>query len=185
MKFYYRYPDRALSGMSELNAAQRGIYNSIIDLIYARDGVVPCQTPADDNRIAKNISVNARTWRAYKKQLLAIGKIRITPDGCLTANGCQEGLFDAVIHSETQAKRARNRWENYRLRNKLNGPIVPHGTANNIDIDTSVLPSPLEHAKPPPVDNGDNDFGNPDKSTKPSAGSAELKAALRAKGWIA
>jgi uncharacterized protein YdaU (DUF1376 family) len=30
----------------------------------------------------------------------------------------------------------------------------------------------------------DNNFGKPHQTTKPSTGSAELKAALRAKGWI-
>src|SRR6516225_4925500 len=105
MKFYKRDPDRALAGMSELNPGQRGIYNSIIDLLYARDGMVPCVSAADDYHIAKNISVNARTWRTFKKQLMALGKIRVTNDGLLDANGVAERRFDAQTTSVSQAKR--------------------------------------------------------------------------------
>src|SRR5262252_1454214 len=111
MKFYKRDPDRALAGMSELNPGQRGIYNSVIDLLYARDGVVPCLTDSDDRAIARNISVAPQTWRTYKKQLLAIGKIRITTDGRLDANGVTERRNEAETHSDTQRKRVNIRWQ--------------------------------------------------------------------------
>src|SRR6516165_12585167 len=105
MKFYKRDPDRALAGMSGLNLAQRGAYNSILDLLYSRDGLVMCLSAADDQHIAKNISVDVRTWRAAKRQLLAAGKIRITTDGRLTAKGVDAGLIDAQSRSETARKR--------------------------------------------------------------------------------
>ena len=40
MRFYKRDPDRALAGMIELNMKQRGAYNSLLDLLYSRDGSI-------------------------------------------------------------------------------------------------------------------------------------------------
>jgi uncharacterized protein YdaU (DUF1376 family) len=184
MKFYKRNPHTALEGMSELTLDQVGAYNLIIDLLYARDGIVP----DDDVLVARLLHRDPRTWRTMKRDLLRLGKIRVTNQGLLTANGVDEERSQANLKSEIAARSARHRWENYRLAKEFNGHGMQTqcvGNASYSHSKNSVLPSPLEHAKPQNVDNGDNDFGNPDKSTKPSAGSAELKAALRAKGWIA
>ena len=184
MKFYKRDPDRALAGMSELNPGQRGIYNSIIDLLYARDGIVPCITVDDDYRIAKNISVAAQTWRTYKRQLMALGKIRITTDGRLDANGVTECRNSAETHSETQRKRVSIRWQNYKLRKQFNDRAIRASNTIDRDSKSSEIPSPIEHAKPLAVDNEES-FGTPrPHSTTKSIATSELKASLHAKGWI-
>jgi Protein of unknown function (DUF1376) len=41
MHWYKRDPDAALAGMAELNFEQRGAYNSILDILYSRDGDLP------------------------------------------------------------------------------------------------------------------------------------------------
>ena len=184
MKFYKRDPDRALAGMSGLNLAQRGAYNSILDLLYSRDGLVMCLSAADDQRIAKNISVDVRTWRAAKRQLLAAGKIRITTDGRLTANGVDAGLIDAQSRSETARKRVSIRWENHRLRNELNGGPIRQGNTIKSKSKNSEIPSPLEHAKPLAVDNGENVNGEDHETTsKGIPTSEELKANIQRK-WL-
>ena len=184
MKFYKRDPDRALAGMSELNPGQRGIYNSIIDLLYARDGMVPCMNDADDCRIAKNISVNARTWRSYKNQLLALGKIRINNDGLLDANGVAERRFEAQTTSVSQAKRVSIRWQNYKLRKQFNDRAIRAGNTIDSNSKNSEIPSPIEHAKPLAVDNGDNTIGTDrDTTSNCAATSAELKASIQRK-WL-
>jgi len=181
MKFYYRYPDRAMAGMSELSPGQRGIYNSVIDLLYARDGIVPCATDVDDRAIAKNISVDIRTWRKFKTELLKLGKIRVGNDGLLDANGVKDGRFHAETYSETQRKRANIRWQNYKLRKKINAPIIPERHSLDIDRDNSEIPSPKEHAKPLAVDNGENSQTPEPNSTPKRSVSAELEANVRRK----
>jgi hypothetical protein len=184
VKFYKRDPDRALAGMSELNPGQRGIYNSIIDLLYARDGIVPCITVDDDYRIAKNISVAAQTWRTYKRQLMALGKIRITTDGRLDANGVTECRNSAETHSETQRKRVSIRWQNYKLRKQFNDRAIRASNTIDRDSKSSEIPSPIEHAKPLAVDNGDNSIGaESETTTKCAATSEELKANIQRK-WL-
>jgi hypothetical protein len=183
MKFYYRYPDRALAGMAALTLGQRGIYNSIIDLLYSRDGLVPCVTPADDNRIAKSISVDPRTWRKFKNELMALGKIRVTTDGRLNANGVEEERNRAETYSETQRKRVSIRWQNYRLAKQFNAPAIPGRYYLKNKIDNSEIPSPKGHAKVVAEDSGDN-FGVPKPhSTTKSVATKELAAVLRAKRW--
>jgi hypothetical protein len=183
MKFYKRDPDRALAGMSGLNLAQRGAYNSILDLLYSRDGLVMCLSTADDRRIAKNISVDVRTWRAAKNQLLAAGKIRIATDGRLTANGVDVCLIDAQSRSETARKRVSIRWENHRLRNEFNSGPIRQGNTIKSKSKNSEIPSPLEHAKPLAVDNGENSISAEPASTTKSIGSDELKAFIKSK-WL-
>jgi hypothetical protein len=183
MKFYKRDPDRALAGMSGLTPAQRGIYNSVIDLIYSRDGIVPCITDADDRRIAKNISVAPQTWRRFKTQLRAIGKIRITNQGLLTANGVEDCMKDASKLSDSQRLRATNRWANYRLRKQFNTEVVPHGNAINSKSKNSEIPSPLEHAKPLAVDNGENSIGAERETTTKSIATDELSSLIKSK-WL-
>ena len=183
MKFYKRDPDRALAGMSELNPGQRGIYNSIIDLLYARDGMVPCVSAADDYHIAKNISVNARTWRTFKKQLMALGKIRVTNDGLLDANGVAERRFDAQTTSVSQAKRVSIRWQNYKLRKQFNDRAIRPGNTIDSNSKNSELSSPKEHAKPLAVDNGDNANGDERETTSKSIATSELATIIKHK-WL-
>ena len=101
MKFYKRDPDRAIAGMAELTLKQRGAYNSILDLLYSRDGDVP----DDDLRISKMISCHIREWKAVKKELFDLGKVWVT-DGKLMAKRVQETIKDAAKFSQEQSKRA-------------------------------------------------------------------------------
>lgn len=69
--FYKRDPDAALSGMRELTLEQRGAYNTILDLIYARVGEVP-----DDERwMAGCLGCDIRVWRRLRRELIDLGKI--------------------------------------------------------------------------------------------------------------
>jgi hypothetical protein len=182
MKFYKRDPDRALAGMSGLTPAQRGIYNSVIDLIYSRDGIVPCMTDADDRRIAKNISVAPQTWRRFKTQLRTIGKIRITNQGLLTANGVEDCMKDASKLSDSQRLRATNRWQNYRLRKQFNTEGVPYGNAINRESKNTSTSLEAERVKQE-VDNGENSNGAEPETTTKSIATNELATLIKHK-WL-
>lgn len=113
MRFYKRDPDRALAGMSELTLQQRGAYNTILDALYSRDGVLP----DDDQMLRRIMGCHGNEWRAVKAQLIAVGKVWIQ-DGYIKAKGVDSTLKDAENFSETQQKRARKRWE---IENKRDG----------------------------------------------------------------
>ena len=124
MKFYKRDPDRALAGMLELTFEQRGAYNSLLDLLYSRDGKVP----DDDVRVARMMSAHWRQWRKLKKQLIEAGKIWVA-DGYLYANRVQETLKEAADFSQEQRKKAAKRWVKSENANKNNDPVMPPGNA--------------------------------------------------------
>jgi len=183
MKFYARFPANALEGMSELTLEQVGAYNLLIDLLYARDGIVP----DDDVAVAHMIYRDPRTWRVMKKQLMAAGKVRVTNEGLLTANGVEAGLSRANLRSEISRRAATQRWDRFRLAKKIKDrPMQTQcdGNATKTKSKNSEYSLPLEHAKPLAVDNGENSNGEAVPATTRSTGTGELKAALRAKGWI-
>ena len=106
MKFYKRDPDAAISGMDELTLQERGAYNSILDRLYSRDGLLP----DDDDLLRTLLRCHGREWKAVKARLLAKKKIWVV-DGYLMAKGVEAVLEEASKFSQTQRKRALKRWE--------------------------------------------------------------------------
>lgn len=106
MDFYKRDPDAALAGMAELTLQERGAYNTILDLLYSRDGIVP----DDDDLLRRVLGCHRREWIAVKGRLMAKGKIWIE-DGYLRAKRVQKVIKEAANVSQTQRKRAEERWK--------------------------------------------------------------------------
>lgn len=100
IKWYKRDPEKALSGMLGLSLEERGAYNTVLDLIYVRDG----KLPDDDYFIAGNMSVDVRVWRRLKKKLISLGKIKII-DGIIRDDMADVVLTDALA-KVTQAREA-------------------------------------------------------------------------------
>lgn len=113
MKFYKRDPDRALAGMTELTLEERGAYNTIIDALYSRDGILP----DDDEVLRRLMGCHGSKWKAIKSRLIAHGKVWIE-DGYLKAKGVDSVLQEAENFSETQRKRVGKRWEIERKRSR-------------------------------------------------------------------
>jgi uncharacterized protein YdaU (DUF1376 family) len=71
LKWYKRDPVAALEGMVELSFEERGAYNTILDLMYAREGDL-----ADDAiTIARLSHSDVRIWKRLRKKLIAKGKL--------------------------------------------------------------------------------------------------------------
>ena len=111
MKFYKRDPDAALVGMAELSLQERGAYNTILDLLYSRDGILP----DDDEMLRRCLHCHGNEWQAVKSKLIKRGKIWVS-DGYIMALRVDETIKDAGNFSETQRKRAEKRWEIERKR---------------------------------------------------------------------
>lgn len=73
IKWYKRDPSAALNGMMELDLQERGAYNTVLDLIYSRDG----NLPDDDRFIAGWLRVDVRVWKRIKSTLIDRGKLFI------------------------------------------------------------------------------------------------------------
>lgn len=125
MKWYKRDPDRALNGMAVLTLQQRGAYNSILDLLYSRDGVLP----DDDAKVARMIRCHGNEWKAVKAQLVDHKKIWVE-DGLLKAIGVEKAIKEATNFSQTQSKRVGKRWEKYESAKENNEPPIRPGNTN-------------------------------------------------------
>jgi uncharacterized protein YdaU (DUF1376 family) len=174
MKFYQRDPDAAFAGMAGLTLEQIGAYTLILDRLYAVDGVMP----DNDGDIAHALHLDPRLWKRLKRELMAKGKIRITTAGMVTANGVDKRLLLAQVRS-TSAKHAVDvRWTNYRKTKENNEPVIRPRNTSKIEKKITTTAVGVQE-----VDNGDDDFGNPNKSINTSIASGELNAIVRAKGW--
>jgi uncharacterized protein YdaU (DUF1376 family) len=123
--WYKRDPDAALAGMAELTFEERGAYNSILDLLYSRDGDVP----DDDVRVSRMIACHWRTWAALKSRLIELGKLRIE-GGKIVARRVQETIKEAAELSEKQRKKAAQRWEKEKSPNENNATNDAAGNAS-------------------------------------------------------
>jgi uncharacterized protein YdaU (DUF1376 family) len=188
MKFYMRDPDAAFAGMAGLTLEQIGAYNLIIDRLYALDGLLP----DDDAAIARAFHVDIRQWKRVKAELLVKGKIRITTDGMLDANGVRSRRLLANFRSTSAKHAADVRWTNYRKAKEINTAAMPAGNATynyNKNSSTNVEVQQADNCGkqgwPEATDNS-KAVPKPKAPTPPrqSTGSAQLKASLRAKGWI-
>lgn len=150
MKFYKRDPDRALAGMAELTFEQRGAYNSLLDLLYSRDGNVP----DDDERVARMLSCNKREWVRLKKSLIELGKVWVE-DGKIAARRVQETINEATEFSNKQRANAKSRWVKSENTSENNGATVPHGNSTPAEIGNALTatatPTPIDTATASPT----------------------------------
>lgn len=81
LRWYRRDPLAALDGMANLSLEERGAYNTVLDLIYARDGAVP----DDAAFMCRRLGCNVRRWTRIRQRLIDLKKIYV--DGGSLRNG--------------------------------------------------------------------------------------------------
>lgn len=73
IRWYKRDPDAALSGMMHLSLEERGAYNTVLDLIYARAN----KLPDDDRFICGWLRCDIRVWKRIKAKLIEDQKLYV------------------------------------------------------------------------------------------------------------
>jgi len=176
MKFYKREPDNFAGGVGELSLEQIGAYTLLIDLLYARDGLVP----DDDIKVSAMLHLDIRLWRRMKRELITAGKVHRTNEGLLTANGVRCRLRSARDLSEVARKSATHRWDLWRLAKKNNDPAMRERNAINSNSKNT---STNVEAEQKEVDekSGENLKAPEPVSTTKSIASGELEAVIRRK----
>lgn len=92
IKWYKRDPDAALGGMMALTLEERGAYNTVLDLIYARDG----DLHDDDRFLAGWCRCDVRVWRRIKSRLIELKKISIVDKKLVNIRATSE--VDEALH---------------------------------------------------------------------------------------
>lgn len=110
MKWYKRDPAAALEGMFGLSAEERGYYNTLLDLLYAR---AP-HGDVTDLLVVKAMGERPQVWRRVKAKLIAKGKVREV-DGKLTANRVETEVKLASYLIDKMTVLANKRWKNKKI----------------------------------------------------------------------
>jgi len=175
MKFYPHYPDAWLAGTTELSFEQCGAYIKLINLLYSRDGMVPDQ----DAVVARMLQCDPRLWRRLKNELMAAGKVRVTTDGRLTANGVDQTRLLAQVRSTSARHQANVRWENYRKAKQNNDPLMQGCNTSIINKDIYSSTSVEAEGVPAAVDKVAEQ--TTEKAESQLKASTELEALIRRK----
>lgn len=141
LKWYKRDANAALAGMMGLTLEERGAYNTILDLIYARDGVLP----DDDREIARMVECDPRKWRLLKRRLIDRGKLFVVGGRLHNARADIE-ISDATsrMHNErcTAARPSESRDSLMAdiPNGIINQPLSSDTTTSRINIDPPLAP---------------------------------------------
>lgn len=135
IKWYKRNPEQALNGMMGLSLDERGAYNTVLDLIYHRDG----KLPDDDRFLAGYMSVDVRVWRRIKTRLIGLGKLSVV-DGVLRDDVADVVLAEALRRltaaqdagNASAAKRAAKSGHGKHENNDLGSTGVEAGDATGV-----------------------------------------------------
>lgn len=108
LRWYKRDPTAALDGMMILTLEERGAYNTVLDLIYARDGAVP-----DDARfLAGCMGCDVRIWKRIRGRLIGLCKLYVDGDSLRNSRADAEvlrGLHMVLSAAEAGRASARKR----------------------------------------------------------------------------
>lgn len=201
LKWYKRDPRAALVGMHGLTLEQRGAYNTVLDLIYCHDGAVK----DDDRFIAGHMSVDVRTWRRIRSDLVSAGKLYVA-DGKLH-NERADREADAAQHryrsaSDAGTMSAMKRGAKRFKFNNIPSTVVPTPVATNHNhIESSSLlrpqivkngrqkPTESQHQQPQPEGSLATALPTGALAPPPTASPAltvskSLEQIVRDKGWV-
>ena len=126
------FPDKAMGGIAELTAVERGIYLTILILIFMRED----KLPDDDRYIAGSCLMDLRQYRRIKRTLIDKKKIAISDGNIinLRASLTVQEAIERVEKKATAARKAANaRWDRAALDSDLSDLKRPKSESNKKD----------------------------------------------------
>lgn len=99
--YHKRYHSDALAGFMALTLEERGAYQTLLDMMYDRQGPLL----DNDRLLAGYMGVSVRKWKSIRETLLAKGKIHLTEDGLIYNSRAEKEI-------ENDAKTTRKLAEN-------------------------------------------------------------------------
>lgn len=132
------YPSDFLGGTSGLSPAERGVYITLLCLIYEQDG--PIQR--DDARLARRCGAPKATFKRILSALILDGKIT-DESGALSNRRAEKALVDRQIRSQNATIAANKKWRAQREKNQeKQGSSDTVASATQYASDASQKPEP-------------------------------------------
>jgi uncharacterized protein YdaU (DUF1376 family) len=136
VKWYKRDPRAALIGMMGLTATERGVYNTLLDLIYCHDGAVL----DSHDEIAPWLGVSARVWKRIRLKLLDKGKLYVS-GGYLRNERADEEIKKYQTFLQTSILSASKRWATYNeIKRLTNGYPMQPTTRKKESLSANIVP---------------------------------------------
>lgn len=131
LKWYKRDPRAALTGMMELTLEERGVYNTVLDLIYCHDGAVR----DDAALICGWLKCDPRTWKRVRARLIDLEKLYVHA-GSLRNERADFEATQALRRVQVATEAADKRWADYREIKSLGdaGAMLPTSTSRNLSF---------------------------------------------------
>lgn len=108
-EFWHKhYHVDALNGMANLSVELRGVYYTLLDMMYDARGPLACS----DQMFAARMCCSVRKWKSYRESLIAMGKIHLTKEGKISNDRFEKELKTSRKRAENGAKGGRARAEN-------------------------------------------------------------------------
>jgi uncharacterized protein YdaU (DUF1376 family) len=117
LPWHKHYHADALNGMASLPVDLRGVYYTILDLIYDRQGPLA----ESDSMMAARMCCSVRKWVSYRDALIRMDKITMDSEGRIINKRAENELKTSRKLAENGAKGGRARSENAKEHNKNNG----------------------------------------------------------------
>lgn len=108
--WHKHYHELALNGMKNLSVDLRGVYYTLLDLMYER--MLPLAE--SDQMMAARMCCSVRKWKSYRDELIRLGKIEWSADGKLTNNRFENELKKLRESSESKSAAGRASGESRR-----------------------------------------------------------------------
>ena len=132
------YPSDFLGGTSGLSPAERGVYITLLCLIYEYDGPVP----RDDARLARRCGAPKATFRRALEALILDGKIT-EENGALSNKRAEKALVDRQNRSRNATIAINKRWDAQREKSEQKQGRENTGVSDTYyGRDTSQKPEP-------------------------------------------
>lgn len=112
--WHKHYHADALNSMASLSVELRGVYYTLLDMMYDARGPLSCS----DQMFAARMMCSVRKWKAYRNSLIGMGKIHMTSDGKLFNKRAEKELKTSRKLAENGAKGGRRRAENSKNSNE-------------------------------------------------------------------
>lgn len=109
------YPSDFLGGTSGLSPAERGVYMTLLCLMYEQDGPIP----RDDGRLARRCGSPKAAFIRAVECLIDEGKLTEV-DGMLSNNRVEKAIVDRANRVETATIAANQRWDAQKQKSQTN-----------------------------------------------------------------
>jgi uncharacterized protein YdaU (DUF1376 family) len=110
------FPSDWISGVSGLSAAERGVYVTLLALMYDANGPLK----RDDSRLSRQCGLPKAGFVRALESLIETGKIVSNGDGCLFNNRAKNELTERENRTRTASDAATSRWEKEKKKQRTN-----------------------------------------------------------------